>query len=67
MAIIGNIIKGVIEAKDALSRETDPVEDQKKVLRDLLEKAKDTDFGRQYDFETILTSDDVQKTFSEKI
>ena len=67
MAIIGNIIKGVIEAKDALSRETDPVEDQKKVLRDLLEKAKDTDFGRQYDFATILTSDDIQKTFAERI
>lgn len=67
MAIIGNIIKGVIEAKDALSRDSNPVDEQQKVLKDLLEKAKDTQFGKRYDFATILNSDDVQKTFSEKI
>lgn len=67
MAIIGNIIKGVIEAKEALSKENSPVEEQKKVLEELLEKAKDTQFGKHYDFASILESDDVQNAFSEAI
>ena len=67
MAIIGNIIKGVIEAKEALSREPNPVEEQKEVLKELLGKAKDTQFGKQYDFATILKSDNIQKAFAEAI
>jgi len=67
MAIIGNIIKGVIEARDALSKETSPVEEQKKVLEELLDKAKDTQFGKRYDFASILQSDDIQKAFYESI
>ncbi|MEC3964931.1 GH3 family domain-containing protein [Flagellimonas halotolerans] len=67
MAIIGNIIKGVIEARDALSKATSPVEEQKKVLIELLGQAKDTQFGKQYDFATILKSDDPQKTFAEAV
>lgn len=67
MAIIGNIIKGVIEAREALSKEKSPVEEQQKVLEELLEKAKDTQFGKHYDFVSILESDDVPKAFSEAI
>ncbi|MBO0343178.1 GH3 family domain-containing protein [Flagellimonas profundi] len=67
MAIIGNIIKGVIEAREALSKDTSPVEEQKKVLKELLEKAKDTKFGEHYDFASILKSDNLQKAFSEGI
>jgi len=67
MAIIGNIIKGVIEARDALSKESSPVEEQKKTLENLLQKAKDTQFGQAYDFDSILKSDDVQKAFSKTI
>ncbi|MEC7770410.1 MAG: GH3 auxin-responsive promoter family protein [Bacteroidota bacterium] len=67
MAIIGNIIKGVIEAREALSKDTSPVEEQKKVLKELLEKAKDTKFGAHYDFASILKSDNLQKSFSEGI
>ncbi len=67
MAIIGNIIKGVIEAREALSKDTSPVEEQKKVLKDLLEKAKATKFGEHYDFASILKSDNLQKAFSETI
>ena len=59
MAIIGNIIKGVIEAKEALSWEPNPVEEQKEVLKELLGKAKDTQFGKQYDFAAILKSDNI--------
>ncbi|MBO0330520.1 GH3 family domain-containing protein [[Muricauda] lutisoli] len=67
MAIIGNIIKGVIEAREALSKDTSPVEEQKKVLKELLEKAKDTKFGEHYDFASILKSDNLQEAFSEGI
>jgi len=67
MAIIGNIIKGVIEARDALSKENSPVEEQRKTLQTLLYKAKDTQFGKQYNFASILKSDNIQKAFSEAL
>ncbi|UOB16738.1 GH3 family domain-containing protein [Abyssalbus ytuae] len=67
MAILGNIIKGVIHAKDALTPEKNPVEEQKKVLEELLSKAKDTSFGKFYNFEEILNSDDIQKSFSASV
>lgn len=67
MAIIGNIIKGVIEAKDALSKEPSPVDEQNKVLKELLDKAKDTQFGKQYNFVSILESHTIPKAFSEAI
>jgi len=67
MAIIGNIIKGVIEARGVLSKESSPVDEQKKVLKELLDKAKDTQFGKQYDFVSILESDNISKEFSNAI
>lgn len=67
MAILGNIIKGVIELKDALSSETNHIEAQKEQLNKLLEKAKDTQFGKHYKFEAILEADNPQKTFAESI
>ena len=67
MAIIGNIIKGFIEARDTLSSEGNPVEEQQKVLQELLEKAKDTRFGEHYNFDSILASENIQKTFAENV
>lgn len=67
MAILGNIIKGFIEITDTFTSEVNPVEAQKNVLKELLNTAKDTDFGRYYDFDKILKSDDLTTTFSEKI
>ncbi|WP_178988598.1 GH3 family domain-containing protein [Winogradskyella schleiferi] len=67
MAILGNIIKGVIDLKDTFSSETIHAEVQEKVLKELLEKAKDTQFGKHYKFDDILESSDNQKTFAEKI
>lgn len=64
MAILGNIIKGIIDIKDSFSSEVNPVEAQVEVLKSLLKKAKDTEFGQRYDFETILDSEDVAKTYS---
>lgn len=67
MAVIGSIIKGLIHARDAVVSEPDAVEAQEKVLRDLLEKAKDTAFGKHYKFEEILANQNVKKAFAEKV
>ncbi|CDF80693.1 GH3 auxin-responsive promoter family protein [Formosa agariphila KMM 3901] len=67
MAIIGNIIKSVIQIKDTLTPESHPVENQKDVLKSLLETAKDTAFGKHYNFEALLEQDDFQTQFSETI
>ena len=67
MAIIGNIIKGVIGLKDALTAPPNHVENQQNVLKELLQKAKHTQFGKFYNFEHVLHSDNILKAFSEKV
>jgi hypothetical protein len=67
MAVIGSIIKGLIHAKDAVSTEPDAVEAQEKVLRELLDKAKDTAFGKFYGFSEILKAEDVREEFASKV
>lgn len=67
MAILGSIIKGVIDVKGALSSEPNHVEEQQKVLKFLLEKAKDTQFGKHYKFEEILASESIAKSFATTI
>jgi len=67
MAILGNIIKGVIAIKDAVSTETDPIEAQRRVLKELLETAKNSEFGKHYNFEGVLNSKNMQEVFSEEI
>ena len=53
MAIIGELIKSAIELTDKFVKDPDPIQAQKQVLEDLLERAADTAFGRHYDFEGI--------------
>ena len=67
MAILGNIIKGIINLTDTLSSETNHIEAQKEVLKNLLETAKETQFGNYYNFEEILTSENIEKAFAKKI
>ncbi|WP_027124670.1 GH3 family domain-containing protein [Gelidibacter mesophilus] len=67
MAILGNIIKGFIDVKDSLSSEKNPVQEQKEVLEKLLNKAKHTAFGKHYDFETLLESEDPASAFAIKV
>lgn len=64
MAIIGALIKGAIELKGAITSEPNHIEAQEKVLQSLLEKAKDTAFGKTYHFERILESDTIAKSFA---
>ena len=63
MNIIGNLIKGVINVTDKITGDDNPIEEQKEVLNNLLEKAKDTSFGKAYEFENILESDNPQQSF----
>lgn len=67
MTILGNIIKGFIDIKDSFSSEVNRVEAQKEVLKQLLNKARDTEFGRHYNFQSILESESISKSFSESI
>ncbi|MCB0688013.1 MAG: GH3 auxin-responsive promoter family protein [Saprospiraceae bacterium] len=67
MAIIGSIIKGVINVADALASRENHVEEQAKVLKDLLQTAKDTQFGKFYNFSEILESDNIAKSFAERV
>ncbi len=67
MAILGNIIKGVIELTDKLKSTTNPIDAQQKVLKELLEKAKDTKFGKHYNFSSILQSEDLADQFANQI
>ncbi len=67
MALIGSIIKGAIDIKHALTSETIHSEAQQNVLKYLLETAKDTQFGKTYNFTTILESDIIQKEFANQV
>jgi hypothetical protein len=67
MAIIGNIIKGVINLRNSISGEINHVENQIETLRFLLEKAKDTEFGRHYKFSDFLKSPNSYQAFKSTI
>ncbi len=67
MAILGSIIKSAIDLRGALVSENPPLETQKEVLIDLLEKAQNTAFGKYYGFARILESEDVQKAFAQAV
>ena len=67
MAILGNIIKGIINLTDTLSSETNHIEAQEEVLKNLLETAKETQFGKHYKFNEILNSENVKKSFASKV
>ena len=67
MAILGHVIKGIIEARDIVKAESNPIEEQEQVLRDLLETAKDTQFGKHFDFGGILGSENIKASFAESV
>ena len=67
MAIIGNIIKGVINLGSSISSEANHVQKQKESLRFLLEKAKETEFGKHYQFSKILQKSSTYHHFKKRI
>lgn len=67
MAIIGELIKTAINFTDKISKEADAGQAQNLVLLNLLNKAKDTEFGVHYHFEKILNSGNITKEFAKKV
>jgi hypothetical protein len=67
MAIIGELIKKAIDFTGMIISDPDPVQAQKKVLKELLEKAQFTAFGKAYHFKEILRSDDIVGSFQKMV
>lgn len=67
MAILGSIIKTAIDLRGVLVSEKSPIESQKEVLKNLLETAKNTAFGKYYGFSKILESTEIQKSYAERV
>jgi len=67
MAILGHIIKSAIQLADVLQSKTNHTKAQEDILKKLLEKAAQTEFGKFYDFENILKSEDIQHAFKNQI
>lgn len=64
MPLIGKLIKTAIDlGSQVLDRPKNPQEVQLEVLNKLLTKARDTDFGKYYEFRNILESDDTVEKF----
>ena len=63
MAILGNIIKGVIKASEIIQPEFNAAKEQENVLKDLLSTALNTKFGKTYGFERMLESKTIPKDF----
>ncbi|MFN3917465.1 MAG: GH3 auxin-responsive promoter family protein [Flavobacteriales bacterium] len=69
MAIIGNLLKRFVKVRKTIQdRLRKPsLEWQQKELRDMLTKARYTEFGRTYNFSQILKEPDLYKAFSERV
>ena len=68
MAIIGKLIKRVVELNQKLSFDfTNEADPQLNQLKDLLSKAKDTAFGKYYGFAEILESHDPIAAFKAEV
>tara|TARA_R110001592_G_scaffold122672_1_gene329642 strand:- start:721 stop:978 length:258 start_codon:yes stop_codon:yes gene_type:complete len=60
MNIIGNSIKGVIYVTDKITGDDNPIEEQKEVLKNLVQSEKYTLFVKAYEFESILENEGIQ-------
>lgn len=67
MAILGSLIKGIIDLRDKMVSEPDAEQAQLDVLKNLLNTAKDTEFGKYYKFDEILKAEDICLSFAEKL
>lgn len=67
MAILGGIIQGVINLANVITREDNHLENQQEVLINLLQQAKDTEFGKNYDFSKILKSENIKEAYAKSV
>ena len=64
MPLLGKIIKKAIDVGGQIAETNDnPSELQQTMLRELLERAKDTAFGKAYAFEELLRSETLVEDF----
>ena len=65
MALLGKIIKGAVHlGYNLVSEVSDPVAAQQDILKELLTKAANTAFGKQYGFSEILADEDFRMAFT---
>lgn len=67
MALLGGVIKKAIDFNGLVSREPNPAKAQRKVLLQLLKKARLTAFGLKYNFTGILASPDPVAAFQQAV
>lgn len=67
MPILGNFLKTAVELSRRLTPAPSAHEAQKKELDGLLLSAKDTAFGRFYNFDAILDAENTQQAFRERL
>ncbi|SNR15344.1 GH3 family domain-containing protein [Tenacibaculum jejuense] len=67
MALLGGIIKGIISVAGTSIIDTNHVKSQENILIELLNKAKETQFGKHYKFQEILASENPANEFSKHI
>ncbi|ARN76615.1 GH3 auxin-responsive promoter [Nonlabens spongiae] len=67
MALLGPLVKTALNIHDRFTTTTDHVQAQEKVLKHLLERAKDTSFGLYYGFDSVLKSDDIESAFAKAV
>ncbi len=67
MPILGQLIKGLIQASDLVTAERNPILEQREVLKKLLGKAVNTEFGRKYGFRDILASENIEQQFAQRV
>ncbi|WP_421878616.1 GH3 family domain-containing protein [Marinoscillum sp.] len=68
MSFTASLIKGAIDLNQRLSfSSVDPGEQQKEQLTHLLEKAKNTSFGKYYNFSGLLKSDNLLAAYQKSV
>ncbi len=58
MTVIGEFIKKAIDISGFITSNPDPDQAQKEVLKDLLEQAKDTAFGKKFNFRQLMLEEE---------
>lgn len=67
MEILGNLVKSAISVGSKLENRDSPEVAQAAVLKDLLDTAKNTAFGKFYGFAQLLESDNIQEAFKKEV
>ncbi len=67
MAVIGSLIKGIINLSSKVEEDKSNSELQEDTLYSLLNRAKHTQFGKYYQFEKILSQPKTAKAFKSKL